>query len=348
MTAQPEPSHEPRRRAPSLRRKLAYSALAALLALPTGEAALRIFDIERLPYTNPALYQQDEELTYVMRPDVRVYSHGTWVETNRHGLRGADWDEAHAAGKRCVMFLGHSIAFGFGLAAEQSFVHQFSELNDRGLVGINLGHCGYRYHQEFGIANRLVDEIRPVATVVLFTGNDFDDVYDVFSPAVHGEEQAGALHIPGKQWLRRNSVLYAFLRKRYNALLVSLGIRHEPAWGHRILRGDTQENLSHYAAYEANLRALMQRTGAPVVLAAFPNGIPQAALERVRSIAQDAGAHWLDFSGLWLDEHDYLRNNALRWDTHPNASTHRTMAKMITEAVSHVLANSPEPAPLDG
>ena len=48
-------------------------------------------------------------------------------------------------------------------------------------VGINLGHSGYRYWQEFPPAMRHLDEIRPAAIVVMFTGNDFEPQYDPFA-----------------------------------------------------------------------------------------------------------------------------------------------------------------------
>ena len=319
------------REAPPLRRKLLYILLFALLSLPVAEWGLRFFNIERLPGTNPDLYQLDPELVYVMRPNVRVYSHGCWVETNEHGLRGRDFEDVHAAGDGCVIFFGHSIAFGFGVKPEQAYPDLLSEFTDLPVQGINLGTCGYRYFQEFALAERLAPEIRPVASVVMFTGNNFNDVTDVFNAPVHETDW------PGQSWLRKHSALYRYLRRSKDKLLVLSGLKEEQAWGHRLIQGDTEVNLEHWQEYERQLVRLMEVTGTPVILCCFPNGVPEHSYRRVEQMAERIGAHWVDLSVLWEDVPDYLARFSLGWDSHPSAGCHRILAEVFAEAVEEVL-----------
>lgn len=329
------------RRGPSLRRKVLIIGLAGGVLLLFGEWALRKFNIERLSYTNPALYEVDRELGYRMRPNVRVYSHGTWYETNAAGLRGPHWDDVHADGKRCVLFLGHSIAGGFGVTAEEAYPGLFTQLNSLDLVGINLGHSGYRYWQEFALGMRHLDEIQPAATVVMFTGNDFDPQYDPFASEKTGGDGAAAHSsaIPGKDWLRRHSAVYSYLRKRWTRLLVVLGARQTPHWaGYVRLEDTTPESRAHYAEYERRLLELERASGVPMVLTAFPMGQTPESYERLRAIAERVGARWIDFSDLWDDASTYLRSGALAWSEHPSAETHRVFAERITEVVEGLLS----------
>lgn len=329
------------RRGHSLRRKLLIIGLAGVVLLLVGEWALKRFNIERLSFTNPLLYEVDEELGYRMRSNVRVYSHGAWYETNAAGLRGPHWDEVHGQGKHCVLFIGHSIGGGFGVTAEEAFPGLFSELNSLDLVGINLGISSYRYWQEFALAMRFVDEIQPSATVVMFTGNDFDPQYDPFASTGSDGDGAvgGASVIPGQAWLRRNSAMYNYLRKGWNRLLVAVGVREIPPWtGYQRLEGTDDESRAHYAEYERQLLELKQASGVPMVLTAFPLGQVPESYERMRGIAERVGARWIDFSNLWEDEAAYRRNGALAWSGHPNADSHRIFGERITRVVEELLA----------
>lgn len=328
------------RRPVRIKRRLAVCALALVVLVPVAEWGLRATNLERLSHTNPALYEPHPTLGYRMRPDVRVHSHGAWFETNAAGLRGPHWEGVHAAGRECVFFLGHSIVGGFGVTAGQTIPGVFTAENDRDLVGINLGHCGYRYGQELPLALELVPEARPVAAVVMFTGNEFEPPYDPFAPSnVDGD--GGSVPLPGKTWLRRNSALYGFLRKRWNRLMVVLGrrerVRHLE---YTRLRGQDEESRAHYARYEAWLARLKAAIDGPLVLTAFPLGLPAEAHERLRAMAGRVGARWVGFEDLWEDVVDYRRRGALPWSEHPDAEAHRTMALRLTAALEEELGES--------
>lgn len=325
------------RRGPSLTRKLFLIGVAAVAGALLAEWGLRASNLERLSYTNPALYEPDAELGYRMKPNVRVYSHGAWYETNRAGLRGPHWDDVHAAGKDTVVFIGHSIGGGFGVTAEEAFPGVFTELSSLDLVAINMGHSGYRYWQEFPLTQQYLGQIDPAATVVMFTGNEFEPQYDPFTPTnIDGD--GGEVPIPGKRWLRRNSALYSYLRKGWTRLQVAVGRRA----GVRVLeydrlKGETEESREHYAAYEEHLRRLKDDSGVPMVFTAFPMGQSAQSYAVLRGIAERVGARWVDLSDLWKDVQEYRREGALAWSEHPNAATHRIIGERVTTAVEELL-----------
>lgn len=325
----------------SLRRKLAVLAVSAVVLVLGAEWGLRYFNIERLSHTNPELYVPDPDpvLRFRMKPNVRVYSHGCWWETNEDGLRGQHWDDAHAAGKECVLFFGHSIAGGFGVKNEEAFPALFTELNGRNLAGINMGISGYKYHQEIPLALSFRDEIRPVASVVMFTGNDFEEPMKPFEVAVDGKgDAAGQLPLPGKRWLRRHSVVYNYLRKSWSRLLVVLGVRTiPPTIDYALLHGDSEESLARFADFEEHVVRLQEETGGALVLTAFPMGQCEYSYGRIRALAERLGAVYVDLSDLWTDEADYMRRGSLGWGTHPSAATHRILAERFTPAVLEAL-----------
>ena len=270
-----------------------------------------------------------------------MFSHGAWFETNSAGLRGPHWQEAHAEGRGCVLFVGHSIVAGFGVAADQTIPAVFTRTNSRGLVGINAGHCAYRYWQELPLARRLVPEVRPVATVVMFTANDFEPQYDPFSPVnIDGAGRgAGALPLPCKRWLRRNSALYSYLRKRWNRLMVVLGERELPThFTYENIKGRDRESREHFRRYEQQLWLLKNESRAPLILTAFPMGQSRESYMQLEALAERVGAKWVPLRDLFEGELDYRRRGALAWSEHPHAGTQQVMARRLTAAVEDVLA----------
>ena len=236
------------------------------------------------------------------------------------------------------MFLGDSVTVGYGVDYDECFVARFSEKNERDLAGVCLALCGYNYQQEIDLGKRFLEDIEPVATVLMFVGNDFEEPYPIFEPRVDSTEKTGVLE-PVKRLLRRNSALYTFLRKRVQKLKdrgKPAADGHE-AWVGELLYGNTPESIAHYEALERGITEIMEATGAPMVLALFPLGVPKECPERLRAIAERTGAIWLDFERLWDNIPEYLETASLGWDGHPSADAHDQMADLIVEAIEEAL-----------
>lgn len=311
--------------------RLALAGTSTLLALCLCELLLRTLDIERLPNTNPDLYQPDADLVYRMKPNASVYSHGATFETNELGWRGPTWDEVRAAGRDPVLFVGDSVTVGFGVDWEESYAGRLQDEIPE-WEGVAVAACGYGFEQEFDATFEVLDAVRPAAVVWTFVSNDFEEPYPIFQPRFDGEG-GGALE-PLKKWLRRKSVLYAFLRKRWSHF------RH-PEFapknrGEELSSELTEEGSeAKWERFEnrfAELRAALEDK-TPLVLTTFPFGIPQEAEARLRSIAERQGATWIDMRELWSDVAIYLEHGSLGWDGHPNPRSHERMAQKIAGAL---------------
>lgn len=319
------------------RRLLICLAASFVLAL-AGEGLLRVTDHHRLAQVNPALFVEDEDLGYRKRPNVRVYSSATWFETNAAGLRGPHWNDVHAEGKRCVLFSGHSIMAGVGAEEGETLPARFTTKNDHGLVGINFGHVAYRYDQELPLALAYVDEIRPAASVVMFTGNDFSDRFDPFQVVQHTDR--ARVPIPGKAWLRKNSVCYDYLRRQWNRALLATGIRKTPARREMRIDADDERSRQCWQEYEEYLVKLKLRSNAPLILTAFPVGQTESSYKQLRGIADRHGFPFVSFEHLWDSEQDYLRHGALPYDEHPNMESLDVMAEELLRAVEAALGST--------
>lgn len=323
-------------------KRAALALIGILAALGVSEAALRILDIERLPFTNPDLYEVHGELSYRMRPNVRVYSHGTWFETNELGLRGPTPDAVRARGKEPVVFVGDSVAVGFGVSFEQSVAGQYERRNERGWAGVSLATVGYNLWQQAALAKGHVERMRPKAAVWMLVGNDLEDPYPIFEPHIDGDGK-GALE-PVKRFLRRNSVLYAFTRKRWRHFVDSrAGAESAGGTGDLTVSAWTDGSARTEEAWQFlgdAIRDLRARLGpkAPLIVCTFPLGIPDAAHERLAELARRRGATWLDLRPLWPDKETYLREGSLGWDGHPDAESHARMAERVAEAIEQAVS----------
>lgn len=270
----------------SLRKKLLFALCTLLLVLVVLEVGLRIlwtppprFVAERLRDTR--LFVRDEVVGWRLRPGQSFDFQWHWGETTRittnsAGYRDRERGGEREAGRQCVLILGDSHAFGYGVGDADLMSERLRELRPD-LDVVNLAVTGYNLAQ-----SRTVLEIdgrgyQPDVVVLAFTQNDVTrQVAAPAGTAPRDPEQGGV-----KAFLRDHSRLYAFVRTRVNAnkglarLLVKLGLK---------------DRLGGYDHLDPNLRPFLR---------AYPASLERdwdetkAELRRMKAIAGDMGARFL-------------------------------------------------------
>ncbi|MBI5209283.1 MAG: SGNH/GDSL hydrolase family protein, partial [Elusimicrobia bacterium] len=105
----------------------------------------------------------------------------TRVRFNSLGLRGpepapARLDRAAAPGRRRILALGDSLAVGWGVEEDETFVSRVSRGRPDWEM-LNLGVSGYGTRSEWGLLRRLGPELRPDDVVVAFYLNDPEESF---------------------------------------------------------------------------------------------------------------------------------------------------------------------------
>ena len=160
---------------------LALSLLVAEIGLrnlrPVGFRAVPVIESEDV--WRQLLHQASaiDGLAYELAPNKTGFAKGTTVTTNSHGMRGP---ELLADGPDLfrVAVVGDSFAFGFGVAAEQTFAAVLTrELRRSGLPGwryevLNFGVGGYSSRDEALVLQHRVLPLHPDVVIVAYALND--------------------------------------------------------------------------------------------------------------------------------------------------------------------------------
>lgn len=196
-------------------RRLGALFLGVALALLGAEGVYRVTRSARLgPTTHPAYVLHDDQLGWSYRPGARA-THRTQefeveVRFNSGGFRGAEWPGA-SEGRRRVLVLGDSFAFGWGVAEEHTFTRLLGA-SDSGWDVLNAAVSGYGTDQELLLLRKLLPEIRPDLVVCVFCPND---LYESAGDVAYGKHKprfelgAQGLELTGvpvpRPWLERVS-----------------------------------------------------------------------------------------------------------------------------------------------
>lgn len=161
---------------------LALVLASVMVALLASEMLLRAFYTPRprsmggLHITTSAYYRPDPDLGWRPRPLVdgrhqfaanRSYP----FHTNSRGLRDREYDLARTAGRRRIVVLGDSFAWGWGVADGEIFTERLEALLGDTDV-INLGVSGYGLAQEIAYLKSEGLRYAPDVVVLAFCLND--------------------------------------------------------------------------------------------------------------------------------------------------------------------------------
>jgi lysophospholipase L1-like esterase len=127
----------------------------------------------------------DDELNYALMPNHHGTYQGITISTNVLGLRDVPIGTKQA-GELRVMVLGDSVAFGWGVNAEDGFARKLGrvlqEQLGRSVTSINTGVGSYNTTQELGALKRYHAIVEPDLVVLMFVANDIHSVSGPFKP----------------------------------------------------------------------------------------------------------------------------------------------------------------------
>ena len=168
-----------------------YFYLIAILgiiffSLFLGEAFCRIAGVGQpnLTITGPKqLYaaDSDPQIAFRMRPEYNDFVYGSQVAINSKGLRDREYPYEKPAGKKRILVLGDSVAFGYGAKMEETFAKQWEnwahQNGGENLEIINSGVPAYTTTQEVRWFETEGLRYQPDAVVVAYVMNDPEKVH---------------------------------------------------------------------------------------------------------------------------------------------------------------------------
>jgi hypothetical protein len=322
----------------------AASVAAVALAALGGELVARWAlpgALEGQPHAGLArLHRFSRVYGWELRPGVRVLVDGQATSVNRWGQRGREHDPARTGGRRRVLVLGDSVAFGYGVADEETFA---ARLEGRGLEVVNMAVPGYGTDQALLRLEREGGRWRPDVVLLNFcVENDpVDNVsrrffYDGLHPKPFFVVRGGALELRTDElelspaaraalWLRERSYLLQWMRPRPDAPATDWRARKARALGDgRAAHAVTLLLLGRAAAAAAS-------QGAAFVVAVHPSRESfQRGSEWTRPLA---GARVLDMAAAYRARALRFRELTLDSIGHLDARGHAVAAEVMAEAL---------------
>lgn len=292
---------------------LAEGILRLVWTRPAGDRAMHSFDFTKV-------LQRDHELGYVPRASVTVEypPYHAVFDTNAAGLRGPEVPVERTPGRRRIVVLGDSFAWGHGVSAGLAFPEVIdAALPDTDVV--NLGVPGYDLAKLLAFYRRVGRRYRPDLVIVSICQNDFrmDDVVRAAGDSRSGAVRTRCAVKAGgsqpvsrgfKQWLHRHSYLYLLLQQTINTnkslsrAAVAIGLKEDLA-GFELLDDNLRPALidgppcveQSYARIQQQLLAIrdaVHSDNADILVALIPCIQSIDAKELAKSIAYtkyDAG-----------------------------------------------------------
>lgn len=317
-----------------------------------AEIAARLLYPAPLPWRTPQhAYQASSTLGFRYRPNQKAFTADKPFRTNSLGLRGTEVAREKAPGTRRVVFLGDSIAMGYGVREEDAFASVVGRGLGAGFEMVNAGVAAYNTEQEVTWFVETGSKLAPDVVVIEVYWND------ISSKELVAVTADGVLYDRGGAGDRRGAwdgqLGYALrnLLKQSRALyIISMKIRQLRAGGGgdrarenqlAVLQGkvlpDVERGWATIEAQLARLRAACAAIGAALVVVVPPmpqqlaQPFPAVRYQSVmRGICQRLAIKCLDmlpaFSAAWSGHESLF----IPYDgDHPNQAGHALIAREL-------------------
>jgi len=193
--------------------KLVLGVLVVAVPVAWGEIALRAFIPPR--DTTTTIFERDDELGWKLKPGATDQWGGVTVRINAAGYRGPLVPYARTPGKKRVLFLGDSVAFGYRIARpEDTFAFLADSLagvrDSVDVETVNLSVEGYSQWQEALVMSKEGTQYHPDLVVLSFVLNDVTEMFHLvrFGGAEEGFQMGHAASSWLARLLRKSAIAY--------------------------------------------------------------------------------------------------------------------------------------------
>lgn len=319
------------------------------LALATAASLMSLALIETSLQIAAHLQQSDDRSTFLAslamppqwaRRTVQIpgaalayYWHGTLHVHNRDEMRLVGEFPPRKPDTFRIIAVGDSLTYGYGIAAEDTYPALLERrLNTAFRVEVlNLGVSGAQSEDVFHVLRQHLPILKPELVIYGVCPNDF-------LPSGRGEYQnnrAYAVPLPYKDHFIRNTLTGRFLEKRYDALLMKMGLRVDFLTD--ILR-DFDGYQTRFARDVKAMNAHVQERGLPPIFAMVLDQYPDTK-DTWYKVVLAAERHLRD-GGVRVIPSDYIkRHDGTRdwrvsaWEGHPNEKANQVFAEEILKVI---------------
>jgi hypothetical protein len=275
---------------------------------------------------------------------------GAKVALNAHGYRGRELRPRRPAGSRRVLVIGDSIAFGLGVADDETFAHLL-DARTNGFEVANLGVMGYGPEQELLVLlNEGLPQLPDVVVLAVCLGNDFADValpvslYDgqARKPRFRIEGQVAVLDgLPLPQGAPARALRWLGDYSHLFNRVANVATRSVPAdaWHGRYADAVSDEDrvLKLVSAIVVAMDAACRRQGVSFLVAAFPDrgsfsDTPHLVARFYQTLASK-GITVIDVAARFRADGMRLEDVALDGIAHLNPAGHRIVAALLEEEI---------------
>jgi len=281
--------------------------------------------------------------------DTRHYVPGDYdiaIHTNSAGMRGLrEYPLERVPGKRRILMLGDSFAFGYGVEDEQVVSAVLEDLLNASSAGsaevLNLAVSGFGQAEELVTWQAVGQNYQPDVVVIFYFNNDIGNnaVAELFVAEADGRiTRTGKDYLPGSRlqeamfrippirWLFEHSETWNLVRNRLSSLVQRSMLKSQ---GMAQFDEATPKAVTLTRSLLRELVAQVRAAGAEPVIVVIPDGrtmssnFPMSTAE-VASL----GATLLD-AGTFVTPEDYYST-----DSHWRPSAHRKAAEQLVPLVS--------------